>query len=98
MKLTIAVLYLFFFTIIFLILAAIWNWRVAGVYFACPERGFISDFFPPFVRGVGDMYLKPQAIVYAILAVFVVVAVGMPALASWAVMRFHQAALKKAWR
>jgi hypothetical protein len=98
MKLTIGVLYLFFFTIIFLLLAAVWNWRVAGVYFASPERGFIADFFPPFVRGAGDIYLKPPATVYAIWAVFVVAAVGLPALASWTVLRFHQAALKKAWR
>ena len=97
MKLTIAVLYLFFFTIFFLILSAIWHWRMAGAYFVSHDRGYIADFLPPFVRGEGDFYMKPAATVYAIWAVFMVVILLLPAVGSWLVLRLHQTALKKSW-
>ena len=98
MKVTIAVPYLFFLTVTLLLLAALLHWKMAGSYFVATERGFIADFIPPFVRGDGDFYMKPESTVYAIWAVFAMVTLVLPILASWAVLSYRTAALRKAWR
>jgi hypothetical protein len=97
MRLTFAVIYLSIFTVLLLVLAAIWHWQMAGHYFLCPDRGYVTDFFPPFVRGDGDLYVKPASTVYAIWAVFAGVAILVPAVTSWLVIRAHHMALRKAW-
>jgi len=79
------------------VLAAIWHWRMAGHYFLSPDRGYVTDFFPPFVRGEGDLYVEPAATIYTIWAVFAGIAVVLPAVVSWLVLRAHQMALRKAW-
>jgi hypothetical protein len=99
MKLTIFLIYVFLFSVVFLISALLWHMQMQNVYFVCHGKGVIADFVPPFVQpnGSGDFYLKPPHVVYVIWLVYLGATVLIPAVCSWLILRMHQRALKKAW-
>jgi hypothetical protein len=99
MKRTFMLIYLVVLIVTFVLCALIWHWQMAGTYFVCQEKGIILDFLPPFVQpgSVGDMYLRPQGVVYTIWAVYAAVTVIVPAVSAWLLLRLHDRALKKSW-
>ena len=99
MKLTVILIYGFLFAVSYFIFAAFWHWQMQGAYFVSRERGFLTDFVPPFVRdGVsGDFFVKPQRVVYTIWAVYAAAVVLIPGVISWLLVRMHDRALNKAW-
>lgn len=92
-------IYTVLFVVLFLFCAMVWHWQMAGTYFISQHAGIIVDFVPPFVRANtdGDMFLKPQRAIYAIWAVYAAVAVLVPAISAWFLVRMHDRALRKSW-
>ena len=73
MKARMITLYAIFLVVGFLLLAMVWHWQMAGTFFISRDRGIILDFVPPFARAgtSGDVYLKPQRVVYTIWGMYV---------------------------
>jgi hypothetical protein len=96
---TFLLIYTVLFVVLFLLCAMIWHWQMAGTYFVSQHAGIIVDFVPPFVRAdmAGDMFLKPQRTVYAIWAVYFGIAVLLPGVSAWLLVRMHERALRKSW-
>ena len=65
--------------------------------FVCREKGFLTDFVPPFVHpgASGDFFVKPPHVVYTIWAVYVAALVLIPGVISWLLVRMHQRALNR---
>ena len=98
MKLTILLIYGVLFSIAFLIFALIWHAQMPDVYFVSRDRGFISDFFPPFVtEGGSGFFTKPRRVIYTIWAVYFGAVVLIPGVGSWLLVRIYERALKKSW-
>jgi hypothetical protein len=99
MKKTFLLIYMTAFVVLFLICAMIWHWQMAGTYFVCQQKGIITDFLPPFVNPAlaGDLYLKPETVVYTIWAVYAGVTILVPGVGAWLLMRMHDRALKSSW-
>jgi hypothetical protein len=99
MKKTFLLIYSVLFVVLFLFCAMIWHWQMAGTYFVSQHAGIIADFVPPFVREglAGDMYLKPQRIVYTIWGVYAGIALLVPGISAWLLVRMHDRALRKSW-
>ena len=100
MKKTFILIYLAGFAVLFLICAVIWHWQMAGSYFVCQQNGVIMDFIPPFIHpGMsGNIYLKPQRVVYAIWSIYAGATVLLPGVAAWLMIRLHDRELKNSWR
>lgn len=98
-KKTFLLIYGVLFLVLFLICAMIWHWQMAGSYFICERRGIILDFLPPFIdlQSSGDIYLKPRRVVYAIWSVYAGVAILLPGVSAWLLVRLHDKALKNSW-
>ena len=99
MKKSFILIYTVQFVVLFLLCAMIWHWQMAGTYFVSQHAGIIVDFVPPFVRAgmAGDMFLKPQRVVYTIWAVYLGIAILLPGISAWLLVRMHDRALKKSW-
>jgi hypothetical protein len=99
MNKTFWLLYLVLFVVLFLFCAMFWHWQMAGTYFISQRTGIIVDFFPPFVRAdsAGDMFLKPQRVIYAIWAIYGGIIVLLPGVSAWLLVRMHERALNKSW-
>ena len=100
MKARMITLYAILLVIGFLLLAMVWHWEMAGTYFISRDRGIILDFVPPFARTgtSGDVYLKPQRVVYAIWGVYVATGLLAPAFGTWFSVRLYQKELGVSWR
>jgi hypothetical protein len=99
MKMRGLMLYGILFVVTLLLLAMIWHWQMAGAYFVCHHRGIILDFLPPFAHGNdGDFYVKPERVVYAIWAVYLALALALPALLTWMSVRLYLKELDLSWR
>ena len=99
MKLTIIFIYAILFAITFLLFALLWHTQMPGVYFVCRDKGFVTDFLPPFVNGSGsgDFFIKPAHVIYTIWAVYFGAAVLIPGVCSWLLLRIYDRALRKSW-
>jgi hypothetical protein len=100
MKARMITLYAIFLVVGFLLLAMVWHWQMAGTYFISRDRGIILDFVPPFARAgtSGDVYLKPQRVVYTIWGMYVTAGLILPALGAWLTIRLYQKELEISWR
>jgi hypothetical protein len=99
MKKTFLLIYAVAFVVLFLVCAMLWHWQMAGTYFVCPQKGIIMDFLPPFAEPglAGEMYLKPESVVYTIWSVYIGVTIILPGVGAWLLVRLHDQALKKSW-
>jgi hypothetical protein len=100
MKLQAVSLYGVLLVVTFLLLAMVWHWQMASTYFLCKHHGLILDFLPPFVHQGedGDVYLKPQAAVYSMWALYVIAGLALPAICAWLFLRLCERDLQMSWR
>ena len=99
MKLTIAFIYGILFCLSFLFFASLWHFQMPDVYFVCRDKGFITDFVPPIVStgNSSEFFIKPPHVIYTIWGVYFGLAVVIPAVASWLLIRFYDHQLRKSW-
>jgi hypothetical protein len=99
MKLTILLIYGVLFSLSFLFFAVLWHLQMPDVYFVCRDKGFVTDFLPPFVTegASGEFFIKPPHVIYVIWGVYIGLAVVIPAICSWLLVRIYDHALRKSW-
>src|SRR4051812_42829803 len=99
MKSRVILIYGVLFVVLVLVLAMLWHWQMAGIYFMSRERGIILDFLPPFARaGVeGDFYIKPPYVVYTIWSIYLMIGLLLPAAGAWLFDRLYERDLKRVW-